>query len=79
MNVGEFGLMKWCFEDDKGGLTWVGDMLEILDQYGVNSQFYDYHSGDFGVYQNGEGLPDPTSGNQGLIDLFTEFFSETGE
>ena len=54
-------------------------MLDILDQYGASYQFYDYHSGDFGVYQNGEGLPDPASANQGLIDLFSEFFSGTGE
>ena len=78
MNVGEFGLMKWCFEDNKGGLTWVGDMLEILDQYGASYQFYDYHSGGFGVYLNEDGLPDPASANQELVDLFTEFLGGTG-
>lgn len=74
MNVGEFGLTKWCFKNNKGGLTWVSDMLELFEQNGVNFQYWDYHSDDFGLYQNIAGLPDPALANQELIDLFTEFF-----
>ncbi|MFQ5342337.1 MAG: cellulase family glycosylhydrolase [Anaerolineae bacterium] len=73
INVGEFGLMKWCFENNRGGLTWVRDMLELFDQYGVHFQYWDYHSDDFGLYRNTEGLPDPASANQEIIDLFAEF------
>ncbi|MFQ5859074.1 MAG: right-handed parallel beta-helix repeat-containing protein, partial [Anaerolineae bacterium] len=42
-------------------------------QYGVHFQYWDYHSDDFGLFRNTEGLPDPASANQELIDLFAEF------
>ena len=86
LNVGEFGLMKYCFMDNiggfagnRGGLTWARDMLELFDQYGIHYQYLGYHLHDFGIYRNTEGLPDPASANQELIDLFTEFLGGAGE
>lgn len=71
MNVGEFGLSKWCFTNRKGGIYWVGDMLSLFNKHGIHFQYYDYHSNDLGIYLNSEGPPDPSSANQDLIDLFS--------
>lgn len=83
VNVGEFGLMYWCFADNlsgcpanRGGLQWVRDMVEIFSTNRVNFQYFGYHSHDFGLYRNEDALPDPASANQGLIDLWQELLAE---
>jgi len=75
MNVGEFGLTRWAFENNKGGQIWVTDMLELFDRYEASFQYWDYHADNFAIYPNPKGLPDPAAANRRLIELFTEFFS----
>ncbi|MCP4656816.1 MAG: glycoside hydrolase family 5 protein, partial [bacterium] len=72
INVGEFGLMAWCYEDDRGAVRWLRDMTELMIENGLSFQLYDYHSVDYGLYSNLDGLPDPTAAHQGAIDLMTE-------
>ena len=76
MFVGEFGIYKDNFSNNRGGLDWVNDMLELLVQHDVHFTFFAYHDGPLGIYTNPEGLPDPAYANQELIDLFTEFLNE---
>lgn len=71
MYIGEFGLYKDCFNTGKGGLNWVGDMIDLLKSHGVNFTYHAYHESAFGIYRNDSGLPDPAQANQGLIDLFS--------
>ncbi len=78
MNIGEFGLMRWCFMDsigsfngNRGGLQWVEDILDLFDTYNLSYQYFAYHSHDFGLYYNHGDLPNADSSNSELIDLFT--------
>jgi len=71
-NLGEFGISIASFDNNKGGLIWVNDVLDLLKQYNVNAQYFNYHSGAYGIYRNIIGFPDPNSANKELIDLFTK-------
>ena len=68
--LGEFGLHHPCFENDRGGLRWVEDMLDLADQSDLSFTYHAYHEDGFGLYR-GNGKVDPANANQGLIDLFT--------
>ena len=68
--LGEFGLYHPCFEDGRGGLTWVEDMLDLAENAGLHFTYHAYHEDGFGLYR-GNGPVDPTRANQELIDLFT--------
>jgi len=68
--MGEFGAGTPCFENGKGGLIWVGDMVAILKQKNIHFTYHAYHEDAFGLYLGG-GLPDPNNVNQPLIDWFT--------
>jgi len=74
--LGEFGLHHPCFEDDRGGLQWVEDMLDLADQNGLSFSYHAYHEDGFGLYR-GSGKIDPGKANQGLIDLFTRKLAAT--
>ena len=68
--MGEFGAGTPCFENDKGGLTWVADMYDILKTNDIHFTYHAYHEDAFGLYL-GNNLPDPNNVNQPLIDWFT--------
>jgi hypothetical protein len=75
--VGEFGLYYKCFEDNRGGLNWVADMLSILKENQISFTYHDYHEVGFGLYRTPGNLsPDPTTLNQGLADLFRQSLPE---
>jgi endoglucanase len=74
--VGEFGLYKDCFENQKGGLTWVNDVLNLLDKYNLNYTYHSYHENQFGLYAGGGTLPDPEKSRKELIQLFTNHFKD---
>ncbi|TMM58998.1 retaining beta-glycosidase [Maribacter algarum] len=67
--MGEFGAGTPCFENNKGGLVWVADMVDILKQNNIHFTYHAYHEDAFGLYLGG-GLPDPSNVNQPLIDWF---------
>jgi endoglucanase len=67
--LGEFGLHRPCF-DGRGGLRWVEDMLDLIDENHLSFSYHAYHEDGFGLYR-GAGPIDPARANQGLIDLFT--------
>ena len=69
--LGEFGCISHCFEDDRGGLQWVADMIDILQERRVHFTYHAYHESAFGIYR-GQGLPHPTNANTALVELFTE-------
>ena len=68
--LGEFGCIAGCFEDDRGGLRWVEDMLDILQARQVPFTYHTYHESAFGIYRS-SGRPHPSSANTALIELFT--------
>ena len=68
--LGEFGLYQDCFTEGRGGLNWVRDMLELLDEYDLSYTYHAYHEYSFGIYWDGSALPNEASANTGLIKLF---------
>lgn len=70
--VGEFGTGTPCFANDKGGLRWVEDMLDLLKEYNLHFTYHSYHESSFGIYMSDNVLPEPSAANQELINLFTE-------
>ena len=45
--LGEFGLYQDCFTEGRGGLNWVRDMLELLDEYDLSYTYHTYHEYPF--------------------------------
>jgi len=69
--MGEFGAGYPCFQNDKGGLQFVRDMVDISKSNNIHFTYHVYHEDNFGLYLGGA-LPDPSNVNQPLIDLFTD-------
>jgi endoglucanase len=67
--LGEFGVHRPCFENDRGGLRWVEDVLDLADERGLPFTYHDYHDDSFGLYL-GNGRVDPVRANHALIALF---------
>lgn len=68
--LGEFGVINNGYEDNRGGLQWTNDMIDILKERNAHFTYHAYHEDAFGIYK-GYGTPvDPTKSNQALIDLF---------
>ncbi|WP_353573320.1 hypothetical protein, partial [Candidatus Albibeggiatoa sp. nov. BB20] len=70
VNIGEFGTAVANFQDGRGGLAWVSDMLDIMDTYDLNGQYFHYHSAPWGIYSNVFGFPNATHLNTDLANLF---------
>ncbi|GHV10993.1 hypothetical protein AGMMS49938_00930 [Fibrobacterales bacterium] len=50
--MGEFGVIKFTFENDRGGLNWVADMLSILKERGISFTYHAWYDDSFGVRDN---------------------------
>lgn len=48
--LGEFGLIQSCFEDSRGGIEWVSDMISICEKYGISYDYFGYSTETFGLY-----------------------------
>jgi endoglucanase len=71
--LGEFGAIVFAFQNDRGGITWLSDMLDILGEGNVNYNYHTYHETNFGLYMNESSIPpDPEIVNRAAIDLFTK-------
>lgn len=70
--MGEFGAIRYTFEDDRGGLRWVADMLELARERGLHFAYHAYHEDAFGIFRGDPTLrlPDPANANQPLLELF---------
>ena len=70
--LGEFGVIRACYENQRGGLAWMADMVDLLTEAGIPWTCHAWHEDAFGLYLGGGGrLPDPAHANQALIDLLT--------
>ncbi len=70
MYCGEFGVISYTFQNEKGGINWVEDMLDIFEKHNTHFTYHSYHEDAFGIYYGYGGLVDPSNANQDLIDLF---------
>jgi endoglucanase len=70
--LGEWGAIRFAFDDDRGGLRWVADMLDLMRARHLHFSYHSYHESMFGIYRGDGTLPDPANANTPLIDLFTK-------
>jgi endoglucanase len=68
--IGEFGSGRPSFKGNKGGLTWVRDMLDIALQNKLSFNYHAYHEDSFGLYPGSGKYVDPATVNKPLRDLF---------
>jgi aryl-phospho-beta-D-glucosidase BglC (GH1 family) len=74
--LGEFGVIKYTFEEGRGGERWVSDMVDLLKRNHVHFTYHVYHEDSFGLYY-GKGKPiDTTRVNLGLIEMFRHKLKE---
>jgi len=73
--VGEVGTGAPSYENGKGGLVWVEDMVSLLLEKNIHFTFFDYHGGNFGIYDGYFQLPVPGDARQPLVDLFTDLLN----
>jgi endoglucanase len=50
--LGEFGVIKFATNDEKGGYVWISDMLDILKSHGVSYNYHAWVDDFFGVKDN---------------------------
>lgn len=74
--MGEFGAGAPCFENGKGGINYVRDMVEIAKENNIHFTYHAYHEDAFGIYRGYNSLPSSGSANQPLIDLFTTLLKD---
>ncbi|MBO5378495.1 MAG: cellulase family glycosylhydrolase [Ruminiclostridium sp.] len=71
--MGEFGVARAGFENERGATQWVSDMLDLCYEYGVSFNYHTYHEESFGLYRSKDTvLPDRKDINAELAQLFRE-------
>ena len=73
--LGEWGTIRFSFDNDRGGLRWVADMLDLMRARHLHFTYHVFHEDGFGLYRDPTHLPSPPTANQPLIDLFTKRLS----
>jgi endoglucanase len=69
--LGEFGLYRETFVENRGGERWLTDVLDILTAGNVNYNYHTYHEWGFGIYANDDSsLPDPKLINEPVAKIF---------
>lgn len=68
--MGEFGAGLPCFQNNKGGLTFVRDMITLSKEKNIHFSYHVYNGGYFGIYTLDGPQQIPTYINQPLVDLF---------
>jgi endoglucanase len=70
--MGEFGANINCFKNNKGGLQFVSDIIDINKSAYIHFTYHTYHEDAFGLYFGYGFLPDPSKTNQPLIEMFKQ-------
>lgn len=72
--LGEFGVIRHCFENDRGGLSWVEDMLDLALERDLSFTYHSYHELAFPIYRSDPTttLPRDEDAIPGLVELFRE-------
>lgn len=67
--LGEFGVINYGFKENRGGVIWVADMLELLRKYNIAFNYHTYHETNFGLYLNYDSEL-PAMPNKPLYEIF---------
>lgn len=71
---GEFGLVRDCFQNGRGGVNWMKDVLHLFDSLDFHFTYHDYHEDAFGLYTGWNTYVDSTTVNTDLKKTFETFF-----
>ena len=55
--LGEWGTIRYSFDDDRGGLRWIADMLDVMRARGLHATYHSYHEDAFGIYRGAARSP----------------------
>jgi endoglucanase len=68
--LGEWGTIRASYDEDRGGLRWASDMLDLLVENHVHFAYHAYHEQSFGIFDGEGALPDEAHANGALLQLF---------
>jgi endoglucanase len=68
--LGEFGAGRPTFQNNRGGLTWVKDVMDIAITNGLSFNYHAYHEDGFGLYPGFGNTVNPRQVNRPLQQLF---------
>ena len=72
--LGEFGVIRYGFQEGRGGGRWVKDALDICRRHNINFNYHTYHEEAFGLYANSANeYPDKL--NEALYNALKEALS----
>ena len=66
---GEWGLYKVNFTHGRGGMRYIQDMMDILENKKITNTYHVYHEESFGIYRGDDQL-DPENANHELLSFF---------
>ncbi len=69
INIGEFGVFASTFPEQRGGLVWTKELLELMIENKINFEHWSYQ-GAWGFYADDWHYPDAASARQTLVDVF---------
>lgn len=69
--LGEFGLAADAFEEGRGGLQWIEEMLDILVSRNITYNYHTWRESAFGIFRNNVGYADPAQAFKPLVETFT--------
>lgn len=69
MYMGEFGVITDGFKEDRNGVGWVADIIDICRKYDIGFNYHAFHEEAFGFYSN-SALELPDKKNEELAELF---------
>ena len=70
--LGEWGAIRFAFDNDRGGLRWVGDMLDLLRRAACRLRTTRITRTRSAFTAAAARCPTPRKANAPLIELFTE-------
>jgi endoglucanase len=70
--LGEFGAIRFAFEEDRGGDRWTADMLDLLIENKLSFSYHDYHEAHFGLFIGEGTLPTDDQLNRPLYEVLKQ-------
>ena len=73
---GEYGAGAPCFQNNKGGLLWVADVIALSKEFGFHTTYHAYHEDSFGWFYGSGALSSEQNANLPLMQLVKQKFGK---